>query len=375
MNYIKTNLILNHPLSFWANFESGERFFWYDSAQNQLIIGCERLEAIEAPNASYPYAFYTQSFFNQIKGKLWEDFGGETLVFKHYFVKNNHESYMLSVDGTPEIKEGKFPLITHHVTEKSSDFESWEMLFNKIQENFAQHRSEKIVASREIEFTSDTGFNIESILQKLIANNPGCFIFAYQKGEKIFLGASPEILVQKQEEKILSFALAGTMPRLPLNDTALLHDSKNLHEHSIVVKKIRQSLLERAKRVVVGQTGIMTLKNVYHLKTVLTADNEDGSLIDWAKHLHPTPALGGEPKDEALNFLRKYETYERGLYAAPIGLIDAKGNGTIVVGIRSALIEENTLHAYAGCGIVPSSDCLDEFNETKIKLKTILEAL
>nr|WP_245392070.1 chorismate-binding protein [Lactococcus protaetiae] len=83
----------------------------------------------------------------------------------------------------------------------------------------------------------------------------------------------------------------------------------------------------------------------------------------------------GEPKDEALNFLRNYETYERGLYAAPIGVIDAKGNGTIVVGIRSALIEGNTLHAYAGCGIVPSSDCLDEFNETKIKLKTILEAL
>ncbi|HAP15356.1 MAG TPA: isochorismate synthase, partial [Lactococcus sp.] len=118
-----------------------------------------------------------------------------------------------------------------------------------------------------------------------------------------------------------------------------------------------------------------TLKNVYHLQTVLKAKAGEHSLIDWTKHLHPTPALGGHPSRAALDFLRANEKHERGLYAAPLGLIDSQGNGTIIVAIRSALLKDKACYAYAGCGIVAASDCQAEFDETKIKLKTILEAL
>ena len=119
----------------------------------------------------------------------------------------------------------------------------------------------------------------------------------------------------------------------------------------------------------------MNLKNVYHLRTILRAHSPNTSLIDWAQHLHPTPALGGVPRQEALSFLRQKERHERGLYAAPLGIIDNQGNGTMIVGIRSALIQGNNLYAYAGCGILPSSNELDELRETEIKTKTILEAL
>ena len=85
--------------------------------------------------------------------------------------------------------------------------------------------------------------------------------------------------------------------------------------------------------------------------------------------------MGGKPKDKAIELIAKYETHDRGLFASPIGIIDEKGDGIFVVGIRSALIEENKVYAYAGCGIVEQSDCRKEYEEINTKLHTILEAL
>lgn len=379
MNYKKINLKIKNPLDFWAAFSESERFFWYNRQRNQLIIGAERLASLKQNEdnfSDYPYLFHSQTFFEQVNQELWQDFGGETLAFKHYFVLENQSSFYLTCEAPRSFQEQNFPKLTHQISEEKADFSAWKSLFEAIQENFAQGKSQKIVASRELKFTSETSFNLESILQKLSDNNPASFIFAYQKEAKIFLGASPEILVQKNGAEILSYALAGTFPKTLENaGERLLNDAKNLEEHAIVVRKIQQNLLEKAKQVTVGKTEVMALKNVVHLRTLLSAKDNQLSLIDWARHLHPTPALGGEPRLEALRFLREHETHERGLYAAPLGIIDHEGNGTMIVGIRSALIDQKSLYAYAGCGIVPSSNLLDEFNETKVKLKTILEAL
>ncbi len=379
MKYIKNDLILKNPLSFWANFPESERFFWFDPQKEEFVIGAERLRAVDPDKdnlSDIPYLFHSQTFFDDVKGERWKNFGGETIAFKHYFVANKKTSYYLTCDPPKNISEIPLTKIKHQISEKPSDFSDWEELFQAISQNFTDGKSKKIVASRELEFLSQSPFDLESILQNLLENNPNAFIFAYQKEQRIFLGASPEILVQKNGNQLLSYALAGTFPKTMENAAEkLLTDPKNLLEHEIVVQKIKKNLLEKAESVKVGQTGLMELKNVYHLQTLLTAKSSKSSLIDWGKHLHPTPALGGEPRHEALTFLRKHEKHERGLYAAPLGLIDNEGNGTLIVGIRSALINEQKLYAYAGCGIIPSSDALEEFNETKVKLKTILEAL
>lgn len=91
--------------------------------------------------------------------------------------------------------------------------------------------------------------------------------------------------------------------------------------------------------------------------------------------MHPTPALGGYPVQDALAIIERYEKHERGLYAAPIGIMNEQGDGLFVVGIRSALIEGNRVYAYAGCGIVEDSECEEEYWETNNKVKTILESL
>lgn len=378
MNYRRINLKLEHPLAFWSAFpDPSERFFWYDSQKQTLIIASQRLHAVQEQDiGNYPYVFYSQSFFDEVNDELWQDFGNEIVAFKHYFVQTPTESYVLSCDSLPEITDEKGSKLSNSYTEEASDYQEWQSLYQKLQENIVQGKTIKIVASRQIKFTSEQTFKIEPILERLIENNPSAFIFAYHKAGKTFLGASPEILVQKEGNHILSYALAGTFPRsLAHGDTRLLQDPKNLHEHQIVVQKIKDKMLEKSPHVQIGETGIMALKNVFHLRTLLSTVDTSHSLIDWAKHLHPTPALGGQPSKAALDFLRANEKHERGLYAAPLGLIDAQGDGTLIVAIRSALFDGKTCYAYAGCGIVAASDCQAEFDETKIKLKTILEAL
>lgn len=85
--------------------------------------------------------------------------------------------------------------------------------------------------------------------------------------------------------------------------------------------------------------------------------------------------MGGEPREKAINLIKQYEPYDRGWYAAPIGIVDQNGDGVFVVGIRSALIKENKVYAYAGCGIVEQSDCREEYEETSNKFRTIMECL
>ena len=178
--------------------------------------------------------------------------------------------------------------------------------------------------------------------------------------------------------KFSVYALAGTAPKHGPNawtKEQLLTDKKNLFEHNIVRDRIVHTMKAITPDVTVGETGIMELAHLYHLRTIITAKDSTKSLVEWAKLLHPTPALGGEPREKALALLQQYEAHERGMYAAPFGFMKDMGDGIIVVAIRSALIMDNVLYAYAGCGVVADSDADEEYAETNNKMRTILEAL
>jgi menaquinone-specific isochorismate synthase len=212
-----------------------------------------------------------------------------------------------------------------------------------------------------------------------LKQNKNSFVFSYSKEGKVFLGATPEILVQKEDEEVLSYALAGTILRSDENDELqkemLLKDNKNCYEHQIVIDSIMDTMKKFTDELTVDETKILTLKNLHHLQTRIFGKSKDTTLLKWVKLLHPTPALGGNPVDKAIDLIRRYEKHERGLYAAPIGVMDGSGNGIFIAGIRSVLIEKNMAYAYTGCGIVDKSDCKDEYIETNNKLKTIIESL
>jgi isochorismate synthase EntC len=121
---------------------------------------------------------------------------------------------------------------------------------------------------------------------------------------------------------------------------------------------------------------VQQLANVQHLLTPIRGHvAAGGCVLDVVEHLHPTPAVGGFPKQRALEVIRDCERLDRGWYAGPIGWVDAQGEGEFVVGIRSALVRGTTATLFAGCGIVADSEPAAEYAESGWKLRPMLGAL
>lgn len=381
MKYKCKKIVLEHPIGIWKQFEMEEKILFQNAAERELLIGVRRHTAIPAGGdcGEYPYTLGMIPFFGSDAGEKWQRLGNEWIAFEFYFVFRDGAACVYYIDEPPKIQDIPIEKRKHEMQKSHSDYMDWMDMFENIKREIRRGIVEKVVLSREVEFISGQKIRIESVLQNLLEQNRDSFVFAYQRNDKTFLGATPEILVSKKHNQIKSYALAGTIAKNGKQDELLgkqlLADQKNNREHRIVVDAIAGIMKNAAGRVRIGKTELLELKNLFHLKTELTAENDSFNLLQWAGMLHPTPAMGGEPKGKAMELIRTFETHDRGMFAAPIGIIDKNGDGIFVVGIRSALIEENKVYAYAGCGIIEQSDCRDEYEETDHKLRTILEAL
>jgi isochorismate synthase len=220
------------------------------------------------------------------------------------------------------------------------------------------------------------------VLRQLRRAFPRCVTFAVGQGESCFLGATPEWLVRSRGSEARISCLAGTAPRGATTEeddrlgAELLASRKNRHEHALVLEELLLSLRGIAETIdAPPEPGLMKLPNLQHLYTPIVASVPPGSLLSLAERLHPTPAVAGFPRREALAFLRKHEHLERGGYAGPVGWVDASGDGEFAVALRSGVISGRTAVAFAGCGIVEDSDPACEYAETVLKLRPMLSAL
>jgi menaquinone-specific isochorismate synthase len=115
---------------------------------------------------------------------------------------------------------------------------------------------------------------------------------------------------------------------------------------------------------------------VQHLRTRIEAEvGESVHLLDILPEMHPTPAVGGSPRENAVPHIAALENIERGLYAGVVGWFNHLNEGEMIVGIRSALIEDKLARLYAGAGIVKGSDPEKEMRETEMKLRALLDVL
>ena len=181
---------------------------------------------------------------------------------------------------------------------------------------------------------------------------------------------------------MLASSLAGTIERGTSDDEdakkarALMESEKDRAEHAAVRDALYEALLETCDNVVApSEPVILSLANVHHLHTALSATLRDGkSLLDLVEILHPTPAVGGTPREDALAFIRENEQLDRGWYAAPVGWI-GELSGEFAVALRSALIQGSQVTLFAGCGIVADSDPEMEVEESNLKLQAMKSAL
>jgi isochorismate synthase len=234
---------------------------------------------------------------------------------------------------------------------------------------------EKVVIARRVELAgaASAGWALSRL-----RGAAGCVRFGFALREAAFVGASPEVLVVVDERGVRTEAVAGSEPRrgADLAEVArLLVRDKDRREHALVVDAIRDTLGRVGAQLEPAvEPRVRTLRHVHHLVTPIAAHGADLHPLELVRALHPTPALGGVPRERALSFLREHEGFARGMYAAPIGWVDAGGRGSFVVGIRSALLLPAHTIVFAGAGIVRGSLPSLELAETTAKLRAMLEA-
>ncbi|MEH2416645.1 isochorismate synthase [Nostoc sp.] len=241
----------------------------------------------------------------------------------------------------------------------------------------------KIVLADILDVKSSNHFNLVRSLNNLRQIHPNCYIFSTSNGKgQNFIGASPERLISINNQQLITDALAGSAPRgkTPAEDAAnanrLLNSEKEKHEHSLVLDFITQRLCQLGLLPQILAPRLRQLSNIQHLWTPISATVPPNiHPLKIVGQLHPTPAVAGAARDVACAEIRRYENFERGLYAAPLGWIDSQGNCEFIVGIRSALIDGDRARLYAGAGIVAGSDPDKEFAEVQLKLQALLKAL
>lgn len=241
---------------------------------------------------------------------------------------------------------------------------------------------EKVVLAREVRGLASPRFDVAESLRRLRDAHPGCYVFGCWRGESVFVGASPELLVRVAGRDVVASSLAGSVSRgIDAADDAaraasLLESGKDVAEHEIVSRAIAAGLAEHCDHVTVaGRPSLLSLPHVHHLHTEVRARLRSGtSLLSLVERLHPTPAVGGEPRDAALRFIRDREPLDRGWYAAPIGWMQ-HGRGELAVALRCALLARGEASLFAGCGIVADSDPDAEYAESEVKLLPMKAAL
>jgi menaquinone-specific isochorismate synthase len=268
--------------------------------------------------------------------------------------------------------------------QKPEDRLAWIKKVEKARSLIKTGAFEKIVIARSLAFESRCPLVNTVLAHYLREVYPDCYNFLIQKdSETSFIGATPERLASFRDGRFITEGLAGSIPRgrSAMEDASLalslLKSQKERSEHQYVVKAIGDSLIKFSKSIDLSRhPSVKKFQNVQHLFTPIVATIKDGVQIhELIRELHPTPAVGGFPKEKAVPYINEIEGIDRGWYAAPVGWFNLSGDGEFAVAIRSALLHKNKAELFAGCGIVAESDPDTEWNETLLKFTPLLDAL
>ncbi|MCD6030859.1 MAG: isochorismate synthase [Thermomicrobiales bacterium] len=247
-----------------------------------------------------------------------------------------------------------------------------------------QDQLDKVVLAREERLLFDQTISPVATLARLRESDPDATRFALQTSNSWFIGSTPERLVRLRAGRVDVTCLAGSIGigqdeeetrRLAAR---LLASAKDREEHDIVVRSTIGALEDTCEDVASapGSPRVARARSVQHLETPISARMPHaGHVLDLVECLHPTPAVGGFPRERALAAIRELEAIDRGWYAAPFGWTDLHGDGEFAVAIRSALLSGRSASLFAGCGIVADSVPAAEWEETCLKLRPMLAAL
>jgi isochorismate synthase len=260
---------------------------------------------------------------------------------------------------------------------------AWRATVGRFAGAVGRGRLDKVVLARRVDLRAPEPIDVPAVVRRLATAAPESTVFAIGRDDRTFLGATPERLVSTLGREFRTVAMAGSIGRgaTEADDEGLAAElaasEKDREEHRIVVEMLRAALAPVAERLEIApEPSVVRLRHIQHLSTIVDGRvPEPGALLELVERLHPTPAVGGAPRDLALELIEEQEGLDRGWYAGPVGWIDRRGDGEFVVAIRSGVVEGRSASLFAGCGIVADSDPGREWEESSIKLRALASAL
>jgi isochorismate synthase len=334
----------------------------------------------------------------------WSSFPPGLLVLPELILSRHGDRTLLTLcavagetqNPTPErlharlaaLEGGGLPLLDPHPTASTrirsvTPPGAYETAVARAVEQIKRGGLQKAVLAREVTVEAPAAHDPAAIFGAMRDLFPSCFCFCCGSPEGAFIGASPELLVRRSGASAATVALAASTRRSadPAVDDhlgeQLRTSAKERSEHEIVVKRIARSLRPHSVWVEAERDPVLVkVANIQHLGTPIHAQLADPrSAVELAGLLHPTPAVGGEPRAEALAAIAELEPLDRGWYAGPVGWMDAAEDGEFCVALRSALLRDRAAHLFAGAGIVADSEPAAELAETELKLGAMLPLL
>jgi isochorismate synthase len=289
---------------------------------------------------------------------------------------------LLSLLGT--LRRPEEPAVHHGADHRVRPVPTPDEWRDRVAETVAAIRSgllDKVVLARALDLETGTPIEPFELVARLRSRYPESRIFGWAAGAAAFVGATPELLVARTGRRFHTTPLAGSVRRGADVDEdrrladRLLASDKDRSEHAMVVDEIVARLQPISDTLDVPPGPVVErFATVQHLATRITGTGPAG-LLGLVDALHPTPAVAGTPTADALAFIDKVEAVDRGWYAGGIGWADRNGDGEISLALRSALLQGGTARLFAGNGIVAGSSAEAELEETRLKLRPLLDLL
>lgn len=420
----------NAPRVYWESDNLTTSLAGYDAAAMLYADGPDRFESIRkqswklfrniiclndsTPDTVGPRLFGGFAF--QVEDKpqaLWSAFPAARFMLPRVqLIRLNHEETWLTINQaispkdnpqeiawrmheeirrllvTHDLNEPELPVIAPGQAPRSVEdlmvFETWERLVSEATCRIRRGDLDKVVLARARRMHSRHTVNPIDTLSRLKQNYPGCYRFLFEPVPgHAFYGATPELLAEVTKPQLRTAAVAGSIRRGKTTEEdhalgqELLTNPKERLEHGLVVDVLEENLRPIVTRLKIApQPSLLKLSNIQHLKTPITGKlKSTKGILPVVEALHPTPALGGRPRDIALSIIDEAEPISRGWYGSPIGWLDPQQNGVFAVAIRSAVTVNQETLLYAGAGIVADSIPDKEWWETQLKFKPLTDAL
>jgi isochorismate synthase len=387
----------------WAGFYSspdGPSIGGLGRAVSIVAGGGDRLVALSERISEHPHDLHFLTGFafddHGPSGTDWEGFAAATAVLPEVTIVRSGGRSRMTVavrpgsDGRmlmgllsalrPPERLGESREVDHTVESRPLAGD-WSDLVSEAVDVIAAGGIEKVVLARTVRVHAPGRIPAFDRVAQLRDLYPECRVFGWQEGASVFIGASPELLVASEGERFRLNPLAGSTARGAdgeedrLLGDALLASDKDRHEHAVVVDDTVARLQPLVSDVDHPAEPILQrFATVQHLATPISG-HSDRPVLDLAGVLHPTAAVGGAPRAEALAFIDKQEGIDRGWYSGGIGWAMPSGDGELAVALRCALVTGDHAIVYAGNGIVEGSDPERELAETRLKLRPMLDLL